>query len=414
MISTATKVACALVLVLHLGSIPASARSVPEEVPSTPGEASSSVTNAAPPAVPASPPAVRYRELISDIELPPVAGFTTDFSRTVIRASEMAYGGPPKDGIPAVDRPVLTDPDEADEWLAENEPVFVVSADGATHIYPVQILTYHEIVNDVVGSTPLSVTYCPLCNSGLAFRRAFDGQVLDFGTTGLLRYSNLIMYDRQTESWWQQATGEGLAGQYAGYRLELHPVLMLPWREARDRFPGARVLSRDTGNLRPYSTNPYRGYDSAYQPYLFSGPIPEGPLAPMDRVIDVVVGSESLAVPYSVLEEHGVFQRELGGTPVVVFWEPGTASALDTTVIADGRDVGSANAFSAIVDGRTLSFEHRDDQIRDVETGSTWGISGIALAGELRGARLQPLLGVQHFWFSYSAFASDGRWSPAE
>ncbi|MEE8441897.1 MAG: DUF3179 domain-containing protein [Spirochaetia bacterium] len=343
-----------------------------------------------------------------------VPGFQTDFSRSTIPSSDVMSGGPPKDGIPAVDHPIFVDRAAADEWLAADEPVFVVSVDGQTHIYPVQILTYHEIVNDVVGGTPVTVTFCPLCNSGLTFRREFGGDVLDFGTTGRLRLSNLIMYDRQTETWWQQATGEGLVGRYAGFRLDLYPMIMLPWDRARDRFTDAAVLSRDTGYNRPYGNNPYAGYDTSRQPFLYAGPRAPGPFTSMDRVLEVKHGQESAAFPYPVLAEERIVQREVGGESVVVFWEAGTSSALDARSIANGRDVGVANAFSAVVDGRTLTFEALTGSFRDIETGTIWDAFGVAIFGELEGKALDPVIGVQHFWFSYSAFSEDGRWRPVE
>jgi len=354
------------------------------------------------------------RPLVENSGFTSVPGFQTDFSRSVIPASDVMSGGPPKDGIPAVDQPGFIAVAEADEWLGESEPVFVVSADGQTHIYPVQILTYHEIVNDVVGNTPVTVTYCPLCNSGLTFRREFNGEILDFGTTGRLRLSNLIMYDRQSETWWQQATGEGLVGRYAGFRLELYPMLMMPWERARDRFIHAVVLSQDTGHARPYGNNPYAGYDTSRQPFLYRGPRTPEPFTAMARVLEVVQGGESSVFPYPILAEELVVQRDIGGEPVVVFWESGTSSALDTRSIASGRDVGAANAFSAEVNGRTLNFEVRGGSFRDVETGSTWDAFGVAISGEQKGTVLNPVVGVQHFWFSYSAFVEDGRWQPVE
>ena len=354
------------------------------------------------------------RPLVENPGFRAVPGFRTDFSRAIIAASDVLSGGPSKDGIPAVDRPVFEPVSAADEWLGEDEPVFVVEADGQTHVYPVQILTYHEIVNDVIGNTPLSITYCPLCNSGLTFSREFNGEVLDFGTTGRLRYSNLIMYDRQSETWWQQATGEGLVGRLAGFRLDLYPMLMLPWDRARDRYPEASVLSRDTGFSRPYGNNPYSGYDTSRQPFLYSGPRAPGPFTAMDRVLEVVHATESAAFPYPVLEEELVVQRVVGGLPVVVFWSPGTSSALDSSSIADGRDVGTANAFSSSAGGRQLTFEASGDGFRDIETGTQWDPSGRAISGDLAGTALVPIVGVQHFWFSYSAFGGDGRWTPLE
>ena len=231
----------------------------------------------------------------------PVPGFRTDFSRSLVPDSQILSGGPPKDGIPSVDSPAFLAPGQVG-WLADREPVLVVASGGEARIYPLQILTYHEIVNDEVGGVPLVVTYCPLCNTGIVFRREVDGRLLDFGTTGRLRYSNLLMYDRQTESWWQQATGEALVGEHAGARLRLHPVLMLPYRVAVERFPEALVLSRDTGYSRPYGTNPYSGYDTLARPFLYQGPAVGADYAPLTRVVPVVEGGESAVIPYPVLE----------------------------------------------------------------------------------------------------------------
>lgn len=142
--------------------------------------------------------------------------FSTDFNKTIISYDDVLSGGPPKDGIPAIDQPAFVSVEEADDWLADVEPVILVEAGGAAKAYPIQILVWHEIVNDSVGGVPLSITFCPLCNTAIAFERTLDGQVLDFGTTGRLRYSNLIMYDRQTETWWQQASGQAIAGELTG------------------------------------------------------------------------------------------------------------------------------------------------------------------------------------------------------
>jgi len=349
-------------------------------------------------------------EPLLEMTVPSYPGFSTDFSRTTIDPARILSGGPPKDGIPAIDNPQFVSVDEADEWLENDEPVFVVSADGETKLYPIQILTYHEIVNDIVGETPVAVTYCPLCNTGITFEREFDGRVLDFGTTGRLRYSNLLMYDRQTESWWQQATGEGVIGDYAGYELELYPMLMAPWELASGRYSDGQVLSRETGQNRPYGNNPYAGYDTATRPFLYQGPNTPTDFNPMTRVVQVVQNGESLAVPYPEAQEEGVVQQEVGGVPVVVLWQAGTNSALDTRQIASGRDVGTANAFKAVVDGQTLTFKQVPDGFEDQETGSTWDGTGAAIAGPLEGTELEPLVQIQHFWFSFTAFANDERW----
>ena len=132
--------------------------------------------------------------------------WSTDFSKRTVPMEELMAGGPSKDGIPAIDHPKFETVTQADRWLGKRKPVAVVEINGKAKAYPLQILIWHEIVNDVVGETPVVVTFCPLCNTTLAFDRRFDGRVLDFGTTGYLRHSDLVMYDRQTETWWQQST----------------------------------------------------------------------------------------------------------------------------------------------------------------------------------------------------------------
>ncbi len=157
---------------------------------------------------------------------PAIAGrddWSTDFSKHTVPLEEFTSGGPPKDGIRSIDRPSFVTVREADDWLKDREPVAVVRVNGVTKAYPLSILIWHEIVNDEIGGEPVTVTYCPLCNTTIAFDRNFDGQVLEFGTTGRLRHSDLVMYDRQSETWWQQATGEGLVGAVRGRPADPHP-----------------------------------------------------------------------------------------------------------------------------------------------------------------------------------------------
>ncbi|MDQ4106365.1 MAG: DUF3179 domain-containing protein, partial [Actinomycetota bacterium] len=158
----------------------------------------------------------------ADKEPPAGAGreFETDFSRHSVPYSEIRSGGPPKDGIPAIDEPRFVGVAEADRWLETREPVILLRVADKVRAYPIQIIMWHEIVNDTVGGVPVAVTFCPLCNTAIAFERTVEGRELDFGTTGRLRFSNLIMYDHQTESWWQQATGEAIAGELTGKQLK--------------------------------------------------------------------------------------------------------------------------------------------------------------------------------------------------
>ncbi len=330
----------------------------------------------------------------------------TDFSKLTVSLDEIVSGGPGKDGIPALDRPSFETVREAGKWLAKEDPVAVVRIDGEVKVYPLQILIWHEIVNDEVGGVPVSVTFCPLCNSTLAFRRVFDGRILDFGTTGRLRHSDLVMYDRQTESWWQQATGEGIVGEYAGRKLSFVPAPVLSWKEVRDQLPDALVLSRETGHRRPYGQNPYVEYDRRRGPIasLFRGGT-DNRLPAMERVVALEGGKHPVAIPFSLMREERVVHLEQSGERVVVFWAAGTASALDSERIPWGRDVGSTAVFSTKLGGQDLTFEAKGDgRFQEKETGSLWSLTGDAIDGPLKGQRLDPVAHGNHFWFAWVVF----------
>lgn len=359
------------------------------------------------PSLPSAAPALPGDE-------PPPSGagleFRTDFSKHTVPYSEILSGGPPKDGIPAIDNPKYVSVSEADAWLDPVEPVVLVRVGSEARAYPLQILIWHEIVNDTLAGKPLLVSFCPLCNTAIAFERQFDGQVLNFGTTGRLRYSNLIMYDRQTETWWQQATGEGIAGDYAGAQLTFYPASIVSWADFKAAYPNGTALSRETGYSRNYGANPYPGYDDVNQsPFLYRGKETPGQLVPMARVLTLALGGEAAAYPYATLASLGTVNDTVGGQRVVIFWAQGTASALDTSQIPAGRDVGAAVAYSAEVDGQLLTFEFADGVFRDKETGSTWDILGRAVGGALKGKQLTELPAINHFWFSWAAFRPETR-----
>jgi hypothetical protein len=336
--------------------------------------------------------------------------FSTDFSKHTIPYSEILSGGPPKDGIPAIDEPKFVNVEEAGEWIGPQEPVALFQVENEARAYPLQILTWHEIVNDEIGGVPVTVTFCPLCNTAIAFDRRLDDKVFDFGTTGRLRFSNLVMYDRQTETWWQQATGEAIAGELVGRQLKFLPAQLISWEDFKATYPEGKVLSRDTGFGRNYGQNPYGGYDNINRsPFLYRGPETPEKLLPMARVITVELNDEAVAYPYDVLQEMPAVNDTIGGEPIVVFWSPGTNSALDTSAIASGRDVGTANTFSRELEGQILTFRAEGDKITDEQTGSEWNILGQAVNGELAGRQLEPVVNVNHFWFSWAAFKPETR-----
>ena len=345
---------------------------------------------------------------------PPPAGatseFKTDFSKHNVRYSEILSGGPPKDGIPALKDPKFISVSEADAWLKPAEPIILVQVRQDAKAYPIQILIWHEIANDTVGGEPLVVTFCPLCNTAIAFKRTVDGQVLDFGTTGRLRYSNLIMYDRQTETWWQQATGEAIAGELTGTQLEFYPATIIAWQDFKTSYPNGQVLSRKTGYPRDYGHNPYIGYDDVDKPpFLYQGPTTPAQLPPVARVLTIDLNGDAVAYPYETLEKIGAVNDTVGSEAVVVFWQAGTVSPLDSATTGSGRDIGTAAAFSRMVNEQMLTFIAEDGIIKDKETDSTWNVLGAATGGPLEGTRLTSVVAINHFWFSWAAFKPDTR-----
>lgn len=335
------------------------------------------------------------------------ASWNTNWNLHTIDYGEVLSGGPPRDGIPSIDAPQFITIDEANEWLADNEPVVAVEFDGDARAYPLQILTWHEIVNDTVGSVPVVVTFCPLCNSAIVFERVVDGEPVEFGVSGLLRNSDLIMYDRTDESLWQQFTGEAIVGNHTGKQLRFLASSLVSFADFKAAFPEGVVLSRDTGFSRSYGENPYAGYDTiGSNPFLFTGEL-DGRLPAVARVVTVSLPEVDIAYPLEILAESGVIHDVQGDQSLVVFHIPGTASALGARVIAEAEDVGATGVFDPTLDGQQLTFTRDGDQFVDDQTESTWNIFGQATSGELAGAELNHIVHADHFWFSWAAFRPD-------
>lgn len=346
--------------------------------------------------------------VLADDERPPFsiadANWRTDFSRHTVPLEEIRSGGPPRDGIPPIDHPQFVTLSSANSWLHDREPVIAVQRNGVAKAYPLQILIWHEIVNDTLGDEPIAVTFCPLCNSAVAFQRQLDEHVLDFGTTGRLRHSDLVMWDRQTESWWQQLTGEAIIGTLAGKRLTMIPASLVSYAAFKQTFPDGRVLSQETGFHREYGRNPYRGYDASDStPFLLSGS-PDPRLPPMERVVAITLEGQNKAYPYRVLAEQRVVYDTVGTQTVVVLYNAGTASALDESRIAASRDIGATGVFLPQLDGRAVTLAAQGDTFIDRETQSTWNILGKAMAGPLAGHQLPPVVHGDHFAFAWLVF----------
>jgi len=260
----------------------------------------------------------------------------TDFSKTSVNFSEIMSGGPPKDGIPALDGAEFTR--AADHaGIPDMEPVITVDLEGETaRAYPIRYLTWHEIVNDRIGDRPVTVTFCPLCNSAIVFDGRLNGGEFTFGVSGKLRNSDMVMYDRNTESWWQQFTGEAIVGELTGTELVMLPSWMESFADFKARHPDGLVMQQPDAR-RPYGENPYVGYDGSRTPFLYRGENPPHGIEPLARVVRV----GNMAWPLARLAELGEVEEE--GLRLV--WAAGTASALDKRSIAASRDVGSIKVF---------------------------------------------------------------------
>jgi len=255
-------------------------------------------------------------------------------------------GGPPKDGIPALSDPRFL-PAAQENRLDPREPVMTYAPEGAAaRAYPLRYLTWHEIVNDEVAGVPVAVTFCPLCNAGMIFDRRIDGVVHSFGVSGLLRHSDMIMFDRETESWWQQAVGEAVAGRHAGRHLTQLVGWMESWDSFRAAHPEGLVMDEPDWS-RDYGRNPYVSYDSAIRPFLYDGADPPHGIAPLARVVRV----GDRAWPLERLRAA----RTLTEAGVTLDWAEGQASALDTARIGEGREVGNVRVRDA--QGRDLAHD---------------------------------------------------------
>ncbi|MDH3679824.1 MAG: DUF3179 domain-containing protein [Acidimicrobiia bacterium] len=333
------------------------------------------------------------------------------FPPPVVDPTLIRSGGVPPDGIFPIDEPTFAPPDEIDYELADGEGVIAVEIDGDARAFPVQLMIWHEIVNTEIGGTPVTVTYCPLCNSALTYDRRFAGRVLDFGTSGELYQSALVMYDRQTESLWAHFTGTGLVGHFAGAELELIPTQTVSYGEWKAAHPDGQVLTRalnaPSRYQELYGSNPYAGYDvEAIDPFgaFFVGEIDRTLLAKA-RIVGIADETGPIAVRFDDLVDNPVIPVTEAGRNLVVLFRPGLASALDSAIIENGREVGQSGVFVPVAsDGTTLTFAADGDGFVDAETGSTWNVLGQATGGPLAGEQLQPVVHTDTFWFAWATY----------
>ncbi|TDI48990.1 MAG: DUF3179 domain-containing protein [Acidobacteria bacterium] len=335
----------------------------------------------------------------------------TDFSNSIIDLEELLVGIPlsdPRDAIPPIDNPQFEAVSESD-WIQGQEPGVLIEIEEDARFYPLSVMTRHEIVNDEVGGIPVAVTYCPLCNTALVFDRRFEGETLRLGVSGLLRNSDLVMWDDVTQTLWQQVTGEAIVGRHAGKSLTPLASAIVRWADFRDTHPDGQALSSDQGFGLVYGSNPYEFYSSRSRPYSFySGEIDDR-FPALERVVGISVNGIDKAYPFSLINKVRVVHDNLAGQELVVFWGASdTADALDSGLIADAIGIGTGIVYNPFVDGERLTFvASGDTEFVDNETGTTWSILGKATSGELAGEELELLPHRNEFWFAWQAFFPD-------
>ena len=328
---------------------------------------------------------------------------TENGQRFLVPRDMLLSGGPPPDGIPSIDNPKFVSAQEANEWLGDEDFVLGLEFNGVVRAYPHQILVFHEIVNDNMNSVPLAVTYCPLCFTGIAFERVIGDEPVEFGTSGKLYNSDLVMYDRRTRSYWSQITGQAIVGELSGLTLKVIPMDTLRWGEWKELHPDTEVLSRDTGRPRPYGRDPYGGY------YVSGGPIfpvesNDDRLPAKAIVFGIFIDGMSKAYPEDeVARTGGLINDSFAGRDLLIVQDPASAASKTS---GDSGAVSSRiiRIFERNLEGVVLEFELRANQLFDKQTGSEWSFQGEGISEPNMGKQLTRIPSTPEFWFARSSF----------
>ena len=330
--------------------------------------------------------------------------FKTDLRRRCVSLLDLRPGGFPKDGMPAIDRPRFVSVTRAAEWMEPREPVIALSRHGSARAYPLRLMLWRPVVNDIVGQEPVVVTFCPIAGAARAFRRSVEGQLHSFAVAGLLRNANMIIYDRADETLWQQLTGRALVGASLGLRLDPVPLQVISLAQFAASYPTALVVSPEPGDEHAYGRNPYPGYDDVRRaPQLYRGRL--GRLTPpLRRVVGVELGGRARAYSHANTRKMRVVQDEFDGQRLVIFHADGALSPLDDAQTALSRDIGSTGVFTPAARGRRLTFRYQDGAFVDDQTNSRWDVTGRAVKGALAGTRLRQVESAECFSFAWFAF----------
>ena len=267
-----------------------------------------------------------------------------DLSNSVLPVNEIRHGGPPRDGIPALSDPKFVTADQA-AYLEPGDRVIGIVVDGESRAYPVPILNWHEIVNDEINGRRFAVTYCPLCGTAVAFDANIDGSPTDFGVSGLLYNSDVLLYDRETESLWSQIMNQAIAGERVGKKLTALPISHTTWRDWREKHPLGLVLSDDTGYHRDYRRDPYAGYERSRTIYFSVNNQAPDNYHPKEVVLGLGVDGSYKAYPFIELDKQGKssFSDSVNGTRFNFEWDTDNRSV--TVTDSSGQAVAGLQGF---------------------------------------------------------------------
>ena len=337
-----------------------------------------------PPQVVISNPSISVDETSSQLVI-----METDGVKHSIPLDKIKSGGPPKDGIPSIDSPVFAKVQDSN-FMSDSDTVIGLDINGETKAYPLFILVWHEIVNDEVGGVPVSVTYCPLCYTNQVFERIIDGKTVEFGTSGKLYNSNLLMYDRLTESYWSQALGEAVKGELTGYKLDLVPFDVITWGDWKQQHPDTLVLTTDTGHLRSYATDPYGNYYTEPR-IMFPVEHRDDRMHPKEIILGFHHDGIYKAYKQNDVEENVVINDSIGKDSILLV----------------SQFSENSRAFDRTLENEILEFSYVEGKIIDTNTHSEWNYDGLSISGPLKGEQLERLSMSPGFWFEWMAFHPD-------
>ena len=310
----------------------------------------------------------------------------SDGIKHIIPLDKIKEGGPPKDGIPSIDNPVFVGVQNSG-FVSDSDVVIGLEINGEVKAYPLFILVWHEIVNDIVGGVPVSVTYCPLCYTNQVFERIINGQDVEFGTSGKLYNSNLLMYDRLTESYWSQALGMAVTGELSGYQLNLIPFDVITWGDWKTLHPDTLVLTTDTGYIRSYDSDPYGDYYVEPR-IMFPVEHTDDRMHPKEVIVGLSQGNTYKAFKQNDVESNVVINDHVASAPILI-----------VSLFSQNSRV-----FERTVDGDVLDFEYHEGNIVDTQTYSEWNYDGLSISGTYEGKQLDRLPVEPGFWFEWVSF----------